>query len=115
MSLQVGDVVSSDWCITEIASALAAKTRAGRLTSDNRPTLQAMIEAMLSGSANFIPIERSHFQLAADFLSRSTLPLGSGDALHLAIAASAGAMLVTLDRRMAEAGLSLGLDVHLLT
>lgn len=73
-----------------------------------------MITAMLNASARFIPIGQHHFESAGDLLSRSALPLGSGDALHLAIAAAAGAKLVTLDRRMAEAGLGLGLDVQLL-
>jgi predicted nucleic acid-binding protein len=107
-------MVSSAWCETEIASALAAKTRARQITATDRPELLAMITAMLNASARFIPITKRHFESAGDFLSRSALSLGSGDALHLAVAAAAGATLVTLDRRMAEAGLGLGLDVQLL-
>lgn len=114
VSLRSGELVTSHWCETEIASALAAKTRAGRLSPGDRPKLFAMITAMLNASARSIPIGQRHFESAGDLLSRSALPLGSGDALHLAIAAAAGAKLVTLDRRMAEAGLGLGLDVQLL-
>jgi predicted nucleic acid-binding protein len=114
ISILPGDMVSSAWCETEIASALAAKTRARQITATDRPELLAMITAMLNASARFIPITKRHFESAGDFLSRSALSLGSGDALHLAVAAAAGATLVTLDRRMAEAGLGLGLDVQLL-
>lgn len=113
-SVRPGDLVSSHWCETEIASALAAKTRALQLSPDDRPKLLVMITDMLNASARFIPINQRHFEAAGDLLSRSALPLGSGDALHLAIAADAGAKLFTLDRRMAEAGLGLGLDVELL-
>jgi uncharacterized protein len=42
------------------------------------------------------------------------LGLRGGDALHLAIAAESGAALYTLDRRMVEAGLPLGVTTHLL-
>ena len=46
---------------------------------------------------------------------RSAKPLRASDALHLAIAADAGAQLWTLDKPMAEAGQALALDVRLLT
>lgn len=111
-SLRPGDVFSSAWCETEIASALAAKTRAGRLMRDRQQRLLAIIGDFLRETATLIPIDRHHFKAAADFLSRSSSNLRAGDALHLAIAADAGARLVTFDRRMAEAGVDLALDVH---
>ena len=65
-------------------------------------------------SAILIEVERWHFASAADLLRRCKPPLRASDALHLAIAADAGATLCTLDRRMAEAGQALGLAVELL-
>lgn len=40
--------------------------------------------------------------------------LRAGDALHLAVAAEHGAVLVSLDRRLVEAGSALGAATHLL-
>lgn len=110
-SLKPQELVSSPWCLTESASALAGKVRAGALTSQSRRRAFAAIRALLLGVAIGL-VENRHFEQAADLLSRSKRPLSAADALHLAIASDVGATLWTLDRRMAEAGQALGLDVE---
>lgn len=108
-------LLASKWCETEVASALALKVRTGSLPPEARLPVLRMVRDMLTASATIVAIDATHFNRATDLLERSDKGLRAGDALHLAIAADAGAKLFTLDRRMAEAGLALGLDVQLLT
>jgi len=51
--------------------------------------------------------------MAAAFVDQQKLGLRAGDALHLAVAASHGASVHTLDRRLAEAGPALGISTWL--
>ena len=107
--------MASKWCETEVASALALKVRTGSLPPEARLPVLRMVRDMLTASATIVAIDAPHFNRATDLLERSDKGLGAGDALHLAIAADAGAKLFALDRRMVEAGLALGLDVQILT
>ncbi len=112
-SLGLQELVSSAWCLTETASALAAKVRARELRPTVRDMIMRQIRELIEQSARMQAISRQHFLTAAELLATSKLSLHAGDALHLAIAADAGATLWTLDRRMAEGGKALGLDVRL--
>lgn len=107
-------MLTSKWCETEAASALATKVRTGALPAERYDALLQVIQRWLRSTVN-VAIEEHHFVLATRLLAQRTKPLRGGDALHLAIAADAGATLWTLDRKMAEAGQALGLDVRLLT
>ena len=69
---------------------------------------------MIRNSATIVTPMTDDFRVASDLIERSTLPLRSGDALHLAVASRNEAVCWTLDRRMAEAGQALGLDARLL-
>lgn len=113
-SVAAGQLLTSAWCETEVASALALKVRTKELVPERRLPLFELIRSTLAKSARMIAVEQYHFIAARVLLNRCTTPLRGGDALHLAIAADAGARLCTLDRRMAEAGQGLGLDVQLL-
>lgn len=73
-----------------------------------------VIRTMLTASATAFPVEQRHFGLAAGLVVRSPVQLRAGDALHFAISSDARAELVTLDRKMAEAGQALGLGTRLL-
>ena len=55
-----------------------------------------------------------HFRIAARFADQYALALRAGDALHLAIAGDKGASLCTLDRRLAEGGMALGVNTLML-
>ena len=114
-SIEPGGIVTSAWCETQVASALALKVRTGALAPDARRPLFELIRATLADTASKVAVEYRHFEAATALLNRSNKALRGGDALHLAIAADAGAILCTLDRRMAEAGQALGLSVDLLS
>jgi hypothetical protein len=113
-SLSADRLATSAWCSTEIASALAKKVRMGSITSSGLDRALGAIAMRLAAHAKIIPVEQRHFDIAAGFALRSRVMLRAGDALHLAIASEAGTELVTLDRKMAEAGQALGLGTRLL-
>lgn len=113
-SLGVGQLATSAWRVTEVASGLAKKVRVGALSALDSERTFGVVTIMLSHSAMVLPVEQRHFDIAAGFVLRSRVALRAGDALHLAIASEAAAELVTLDRKMAEAGEALGLGTRLL-
>ncbi len=55
-------------------------------------------------------VSPSHFRTAAQFADQYAIGLRAGDALHLAICASHGATLCTLDQRLLAAGPALGVQ-----
>lgn len=59
-----------------------------------------------------IEVAPHHFEAAARMCDRPDLGLRAGDALHIAIAESGHLTLVTLDTRMADAALQLGIPVE---
>ena len=112
--LPLGSLVTSSWCLIEIASALAIKARREEIDESARePTFRSM-EQMLRNGATLIALAESHFTSATSFIRSCDTPLRGPDALHLAIAQSAGAVVWTFDGGMADAGRALGLDTQLL-
>lgn len=104
----------SDWTATEVSSALALKHRTGHLTAPERARALTLFHRLQGESLITLTVLPSHFQTAARFLDASPHGLRAGDALHLALAGDRGLRLITLDRRMVEAGLALGIDAQLL-
>lgn len=82
------------------------------LTPGDAATAIADFESKISPAFSLLPITTPDCELARDFLQRYETGLRAGDALHLAIAANNRAETIyTLDERMLQAGLLLGLPV----
>jgi uncharacterized protein len=103
-----GDLLVSDWVVTEFSAALSIKLRTEQPDLAARARALAEFTRICGESAVVLPVERRHFRTAARFSDEHAQGLRGGDALHLAIASEYGATLCTLDRRLSDAGPPLG-------
>lgn len=108
---EAGSLHISWWSLTEFASALSLKVRVGRFSLEQRAEAFAAWQKLRETSLSMQPVASAHFETAARFADRHHLGLRAGDALHLAIAASSGHRLVTLDATLAKAAPALGVPV----
>ena len=106
--------VISDWVVAEFSAALSIKLRTGALTVSQRSTALEIFGRLIEQSLKILPVESRHFRAAARLADQFALGLRAGDALHLAIAVGHSATICTLDRRLAEAAGSLGINAELI-
>jgi predicted nucleic acid-binding protein len=108
------DLAISDWVVAEFSSALSMKLRTKQIDLDGRASGLRAFSSVSTNSVNILPITSAHFHLAARFADNHVSGIRAADALHLAIAADAGATLCTLDQTLAAAGPMLGTETKLL-
>lgn len=109
-----GDLAISEWVVTEFSAALSVKLRTGQINAQHRAGALALFARLQTDSLGMLPTSNATFRAAAHYADQYALGLRAGDALHLAICASQGATLCTLDRRLSEAGPALGIKTYLL-
>jgi len=103
-----------DLAQVEFASAVARKVRERELSpADGRRILARFRSHIDSGLYDRLALEPSHLEMARDWIGQLIHPLRTLDALHFAVAASAGLPLVTSDRILARAGRAFGVSVRL--
>jgi predicted nucleic acid-binding protein len=99
----------------ELFSALSRKVREGGLDKADAGKVAARFFSHVDGYFfEYLTVEPQHFRLARDWVGLFNSGLRSLDALHLAIAASAGVPLVTADLGLAKSARSLGVEAILL-
>jgi predicted nucleic acid-binding protein len=106
------DIMVSELSITEVISAVSRLKREGLLNPGNANQIK---DALLADAKFFRRLELSpvlHRQAERLLLSTEKTSLRTLDALHIALALSAGAArIVTFDARMAAAAMQHGLGV----
>ncbi len=95
-------LVSSDWILTEFASALSIKEGSGTLTAMDAKSAWRNFEKFCDSGLRLAPVSRQAFAEAAKMVREPARGLRSSDALHLAVALEIGAKsIATLDATMA--------------
>ena len=104
----------SRWTRVEFSSLLAKDVRMGHLTPVQANAADAAFDAFVAETCTLTDVGHRDFDLARRLLSDRLGGLRAGDALHLAIAANAGATAVySLDKAMIAAGSMHGLPMNL--
>jgi predicted nucleic acid-binding protein len=103
----------SEWVATEFSSALSMKLRTGQFLARDRAKAAGLFARLKAESLTVVPITRDHFLAAALLVDQYDIGLRAGDALHVAIAAALGATICTLDKRLADAAVAVGVNALL--
>ena len=96
-------ILSSDWIVTEFASALSIKERSGTLSARDAKAAWRSFETFCRAGLRLASVSRRAFAEAAKMARQPAHGLRSSDALHLAVALEIGAnTIATLDSMMAS-------------
>lgn len=106
-------LISSDWILTEFASALSMKVRRGEIESIQAQAAWKSFESFCQSGLRLIPVSRQAFAQAALLVRTVSSGLRSGDSLHLAMAIEAGAAsIATADGNLEKNARLSGLAVN---
>ena len=106
-------LISSDWILTEFASALAIKERRGEIDQKQAQTAWKDFESFCQSGLRLVPVSRQAFEHAARLARNVRSGLRPGDSLHLSMALEVGAASVaTADATLEKNARSMGLAVN---
>lgn len=99
----------------EFVSALARKVREKELAKEVANRVINQFQAHIDHNLyHWLAIEHHHYQKAFHWIARFSKPLRTLDALHLAVAATESADLLTADAQLARAAKEFGVAVTLI-
>ena len=105
-------LISSDWIVTEFASALSIKVRRGELTTRQAASAWKGFGEFCDAGLRLLPVSRKAFDEAAKLVRDAPSGLRAGDSLHLAMAIESGAGgFVTADDTLDKNAKAKGLNV----
>ena len=99
----------------ELFSAVSKKVRKKEMKRKDAGRVVARFLADIeNGYYTYLPLEASHYRLARDWIGMFILPIGTLDALHLAISSSEGLDIITTDPGLFKSAKALSLNAILL-
>ena len=107
-------LVVSEFAAAEVASALSRLVRMAQMASGEAAARLASFDVWRAASTEDIDIRPADVRLAHLFVRRFDLMLRPPDALHAAVCRRADFLLVTMDKRLANAAEALGVRNRLL-
>jgi predicted nucleic acid-binding protein len=108
--------IISDLTLVELTSAVSRKIREKTLSREEGTRILTQFETHLEeGYYRILPVRTRDYRMARSWLAQLQGTLRTLDALHLAVAESAGSSTLTADKRLAAEAQTLGLPVKLLT
>ena len=106
-------LVSSDWLLTEFASALLSKARRKEIAKTQATAIWKYFWEFSRCGLRLPPVSRSAFDAAARLARNVASGLRSGDSQHLAMAIEAGAAcMATTDGNLAKNATTNGVAVE---
>jgi predicted nucleic acid-binding protein len=110
------ELAISELTEVELSSAVARKVRERELDRQDALRILAQFHAHLeSGRYHRLNLSVSHYRMAKGWLNQMEWPLRTLDALHLAVAGTASATLMTSDVQLANCAQGIGLPFQLLS
>lgn len=112
MEANEASLVSSDWILTEFASALSIKVRRDEITTRQAKAAWGDFREFCRSGLRLVPVSRAAFDAAAELVADPKSGLRSGDSLHLAVASEIGAdTIMTADKGLAKNARTLSIAV----
>ena len=114
MILAAGQPAISSLTQIELVSAVARKVREKELSKAVANRIVNQFQAHIDHNLyRWLPIEQHHYEKAFQWLTSFSTPLRALDGLHLAVAASESAELITADVHLAKSAEFFGIAVTL--